>query len=117
MRIVAHAACRASCRRAAIDAVPRGFDALLGRAERQTHAGEYVRGLLLDGERKSIAPLTARVPGAVVQALRPFVNQSPWEWAPLRAASRFALRCQRREQWASSWGIEATISTSRPTTH
>lgn len=59
---------------------------LLGRAERQTHAGEYVRGLLLDGERKSIAPLTARVPGAEVQALRQFVNQSPWEWAPVQAA-------------------------------
>ena len=28
---------------------------LLGRAERQTHASEYIRGLLLDGERKSIA--------------------------------------------------------------
>ena len=59
---------------------------LLGRAERQTHAGEYVRGLLLDGERKSIAPITERVPGADVQALRQFVNQSPWEWAPLQAA-------------------------------
>ncbi len=59
---------------------------LLGRSERQTHAGEYVRGLLLDGERKSIAPLADRVPGADVQALRQFVNQSPWEWAPLQAA-------------------------------
>lgn len=58
---------------------------LLGRAERQTHAGEYVRGLLLDGERKSIAPLVDRVPGADVQALRQFVNQSPWDWAPLQA--------------------------------
>ena len=59
---------------------------LLGRAERQTHAGEYVRGLLLDGERKSIAPITDRIPGAEVQALRQFVNQSPWDWAPLQSA-------------------------------
>ena len=59
---------------------------LLGRAERQTHAGEYVRGLLLDGERKSIAPITDRIPGADVQALRQFVNQSPWDWAPVQAA-------------------------------
>jgi SRSO17 transposase len=59
---------------------------LLGRAERQVHAGEYVRGLLLDGERKSISPLVERVPGADVQALRQFVNQSPWAWAPLQAA-------------------------------
>jgi SRSO17 transposase len=59
---------------------------LLGRVERQTHASEYVRGLLLDGERKSITPLAARVPGSDVQALRQFVNQSPWDEAPLQAA-------------------------------
>ena len=59
---------------------------LLGRVERQTHAGEYVRGLLLDGERKSITPIAERVPGSDVQALRQFVNQSPWAWAPLQAA-------------------------------
>lgn len=59
---------------------------LLGRVERQTHASEYVRGLLLDGERKSITPMVERVPGSDVQALRQFVNQSPWEWAPLQAA-------------------------------
>ena len=59
---------------------------LLGRVERQTHASEYVRGLLLDGERKSITPIADRVPGSDVQALRQFVNQSPWAWAPLQAA-------------------------------
>jgi SRSO17 transposase len=59
---------------------------LLGRVERQVHASEYVRGLLLDGERKSITPIAERVPGSDVQALRQFVNQSPWEWAPLQAA-------------------------------
>ena len=59
---------------------------LLGRVERQTHASEYVRGLLLDGERKSITPMADRVPGSDMQALRQFVNQSPWAWAPLQAA-------------------------------
>ena len=59
---------------------------LLGRVERQTHASEYVRGLLLDGERKSITPIAERVPGSDVQALRQFVNQSPWDEAPLQAA-------------------------------
>ena len=56
---------------------------LLGRVERQAHSGEYVRGLLLDGVRKSIAPLAERVPGSDVQALRQFVKQSPWDWAAL----------------------------------
>src|ERR1700689_2241388 len=59
---------------------------LLGRVERQTQAGLYVRGLLLDGERKSIEPMSARLPGADVQALRQFVNQSPWDWGPVQAA-------------------------------
>lgn len=55
----------------------------MGRAERRQWAGAYVRGLLLDGERKSVEPIAARVLGAAphsarVQALQQFVNQSPW---------------------------------------
>jgi len=51
----------------------------MGRRERRRWARVYVQGLLLDGERKSIEPMAARVPGADVQALRQFVGQSPWE--------------------------------------
>ncbi len=50
----------------------------MGRRERRHWARVYVHGLLLDGERKSIEPIAARVPGADVQALRQFVGQSPW---------------------------------------
>lgn len=63
-----------------------GLVPLLGRAERRHWATVYVRGLLLDGERKSIEPMAARLPGADVQALRQFVNQSPWAWAPVQEA-------------------------------
>ena len=49
-------------------------------------AGVYLQGLLLDGDRKSIEPLSRRVglpPGLQVkdpeQALQQFVNQSPWD--------------------------------------
>lgn len=59
---------------------------LMGRAERQQWAGMYIRGLLLDGERKSIEPMAARLPGADAQALCQFVNQSPWPWEPVQAA-------------------------------
>ena len=58
----------------------------MGRAERQHWAGLYIRGLLLDGERKSIEPMAARLPGADAQALGQFVNQSPWPWEPVQAA-------------------------------
>lgn len=62
------------------------FLPLLGRSERRHWAEVYVRGMLLDGERKSIEPMASRMPGADVQALRQFVNQSPWEWAPVQEA-------------------------------
>jgi SRSO17 transposase len=49
-------------------------------------AGVYLQGLLLDGERKSIEPLSRRVrlPEGLTskdpeQALQQFVNQSPWD--------------------------------------
>jgi SRSO17 transposase len=58
--------------------------ASVGRAERRHHGSQYVQGLLLDGERKSIEPLAARVPGGNVQALQQFVGQSPWAWEPVR---------------------------------
>src|SRR3954464_14027176 len=49
-------------------------------------AGVYLEGLLLDGDRKSVEPLSRRVtlpPGLASkdpeQALQQFVNQSPWD--------------------------------------
>jgi SRSO17 transposase len=50
-------------------------------------SGVYLRGLLQDGERKSIEPMVARVPRPPQlldiqdpeQALQQFVNQSPWD--------------------------------------
>jgi SRSO17 transposase len=58
----------------------------MGRKERREHAGEYIRGLLMDGERKSIEPLASRLPGGDVQALQQFVNQSPWPSQEVRAS-------------------------------
>ena len=50
----------------------------MGRSERRRWARVYLEGLLLDGERKSMEPMAARL-DADVQALRQFVGQSPWE--------------------------------------
>ena len=49
----------------------------LSRSERRRWAGLYVRGLLLDGERKSIEPMADRR-GESDQDLQPFVSHSPW---------------------------------------
>ncbi len=69
-----------------LQAFLRDLVRLLVSAERQHWAEMYVRGLLLNGERKSIEPMAARLPGADVQGLRQFVNQSPWAWEPVQEA-------------------------------
>jgi SRSO17 transposase len=55
----------------------------LGRSERRYWGGVYVRGLLLDGERKSVGAMATRLPEANEQNLQQFLNQSPWAWEPV----------------------------------
>jgi SRSO17 transposase len=50
----------------------------------------YLRGLMLDGKRKSIEPMAARLADGDEQCLQQFVNQSPWRWQPVR--ERLAVR-------------------------
>ena len=57
----------------------------LTRAGWQDRAGWYLRGLMLDGRRKSIQPMAARLHGVHEQALNHFVTNSPWEVTPVRA--------------------------------
>jgi len=45
----------------------------------------YLRGLLLEGRRKSCQPMAERLPDGDEQCLQQFLNQSPWEWEPVRA--------------------------------
>ena len=61
-------------------------------------ASVYLQGLLLDGERKSIEPLSGRVtlPQELAvkdkdQALQQFVNQSPWDHAQVLQRYRSVL--------------------------
>lgn len=58
----------------------------MGRKERGRYAEMYIRGLLMDGERKSIEPIASRLPDGNVQALQQFVNQSPWPYREVRAS-------------------------------
>src|ERR1039458_7249588 len=65
------------------------FDSM--RRKDQRRWGEvYLRGLMLDGRRKSIEPMAARLVDGDEQCLQQFVNQSPWEWQPVR--ERLAAR-------------------------
>jgi SRSO17 transposase len=64
------------------------FRPLFGRSDQFKQGRVYLHGLLLDGERKSIEPLSRRVPGGNEQNLQQFINQSPWDPAPILAAYR-----------------------------
>ena len=56
----------------------------IGRSERRHWGERYARGLLQDGERKSMEPLAARLRDGNVQAMQQFVGQSPWVLAIIR---------------------------------
>jgi SRSO17 transposase len=80
-------------------------------------AGVYPQGLLLDGERKSIGPLSHRVPlpdelasKDPEQALQQFVNQSPWDERKVLARYRAHLA----ETFASPDGVSLFDGVSFP---
>jgi SRSO17 transposase len=67
--------------------------ASLPRKDQRQRGETYLRGLLLDGKRKSIEPMAARLAAVdadsegvrdLEQALQQFVNQSPWDPGPVR---------------------------------
>lgn len=78
----------------------------MGRRERRHWASVYLKGLLLDGERKSMEPIAARIPGAEVQGLRQFVGQSPW--AVQEIQRRLALKMTDLLSAAEVWIIDET---------
>jgi SRSO17 transposase len=64
--------------------------ASLPRRDQRRWGETYLRGLMLDGRRKSIEPMAARLADGDEQCLQQFVSQSPWEWEPVR--ERLATR-------------------------
>jgi SRSO17 transposase len=66
----------------------------------------YIRGLLLDGERKSIEPMAARLPEGNGQAMQQLIGQSPWAWVPVW--QRLARRMTAELTPDSVWVIDDT---------
>jgi SRSO17 transposase len=57
----------------------------LPRKDQRARGECYLRGLMLEGRRKSIEPIAGRLGGEVhYQALHHFVAVSPWDWRPVR---------------------------------
>jgi SRSO17 transposase len=75
----------------------------LGHPRRRRWCETYLRGLLLDGQRKSIEPMATRLkeieqgPEDYEQALQQFINQSPWD----EQALLDALQTWIRERFAA----------------
>src|ERR1700689_49875 len=78
----------------------------VGRSERRHWGAVYIRGLLLDGERKSVEPMALRLPDGNVQAMQQFVGQSPWEWGPVW--ERLGRRMVKELEPDAVWVIDDT---------
>jgi SRSO17 transposase len=78
----------------------------LGRKDRRSWAGVYLRGLLLDGDRKSAGAMAARLPDGNEQNLQQFLNQSPWDWLPL--GQTMAERIERAFPATVAWIVDDT---------
>jgi SRSO17 transposase len=79
--------------------------ASLTRSGWRERAGLYLQGLMVDGRRKSIQPMAARLQGIHEQALNHFVTDSPWDVVPVRA--RIAERVDQAVA-PVAWAIDDT---------
>jgi SRSO17 transposase len=79
--------------------------ASLTRSGWQERAGHYLRGLMLDGRRKSIQPMAARLAGPHEQALNHFVTNSPWDATAVR--QRLAVRMDAAIE-PTAWALDDT---------
>ena len=77
----------------------------LARCDQRAKGEQYVRGLLLEGRRKSIQPMAARLPDGDEQGLQQFITDSPWRDAPVRR--RLATR-MTREIAPVGWVVDDT---------
>ncbi|WP_406729953.1 transposase [Streptomyces sp. GD-15H] len=58
--------------------------ALIPREDQRAMGDCYLRGLMMDGRRKSIQAMVSRLPDGNEQNLQQFVNQSIWDPVPVR---------------------------------
>jgi len=77
----------------------------LARCDQRAKGEQYVRGLLLEGRRKSIQPMAARLPDGDEQGLQQFISDSPWDDMPVR---RRLARRMTAEIEPEGWVIDDT---------
>jgi SRSO17 transposase len=70
--------------RGRLEAFAEDVFASLPRTDQRARGEYYLRGLMLDGRRKSIEPMAQRLGEVRYQALHHFIAVSPWDWGPVR---------------------------------
>jgi SRSO17 transposase len=70
--------------RGRLEAFAEDIFASLPRTDQRGRGECYLRGLMLEGRRKSIEPMAARLGEVHYQALHHFVAVSAWDWRPVR---------------------------------
>jgi len=76
------------------------------RHQQRHWGGVYVRGLLLDGERKSVGAMAERMPDGNEQNMQQFVSQSTWDHMDVRR--RLAQRMEPLLGGDAVWAIDET---------
>lgn len=77
----------------------------LARCDQRAKGEQYVRGLLLEGRRKSIQPMAARLADGDEQGLQQFITDSPWDDVPVRR--RLAARMTAQIE-PEGWVVDDT---------
>jgi SRSO17 transposase len=67
------------------------FAPLFGKEQAQDHAYDYVKGLMVCPERKSIEPIALLVGHGDVSGLQKFVNSAPWQYDDVQAEVQAAF--------------------------
>ncbi|MGE3821480.1 MAG: IS701 family transposase [Isosphaeraceae bacterium] len=67
------------------------FASCFGKAEARRHALNYVRGLMVCPERKSIEPIAKSVGGGKVSGLQKFINIAPWKTGDVNRQMQLAF--------------------------
>jgi SRSO17 transposase len=85
----------------------------VGHADRNLPLRNYCTGLLLDGERKSVEPMAARLAPDHVQSmhesLHHFVAQAPWSDADmLRQVRNYVLPAVQKNGPVTAWVVDET---------
>ncbi|MFD0392265.1 transposase [Streptomyces nogalater] len=81
------------------------------RMDQRRWAEVYLRGLLMVDGKKSVRRIAESLPiFQAKQSLQQFINQSPWDWEPVRALLARHAEASRRPQ---AWSVERVVIPKR----